>query len=280
MEEEARALVADFGLARALHQTSKLRSMAGTWAYAAPEVHAGGGFDTKADMWSCGVLMYAILSGSHPFDPTGNLTVTSIKAAIRKGQWEFPGDVRGPPTPPMRLLLTPPPPPQLWGIVSDNAKALVSQLLQADPKARPTAVEALQHPWLLGAAPKRRVSTHIASDLSAYQTRMRTKLRAGLYVSLTASSFQSQGQLQRKSSANATTVDVNGTRVTDLKPRASLRALVAAQHDKARWGAGLPLEPAPKAAGKDAEAGEAQSEDTAPDDAVDAEGVEVRVQAE
>lgn len=101
MEEEARALVSDFGLARALHQTNKLRSMAGTWAYAAPEVHSGAGFDTKADLWSCGVLMYAILSGSHPFDPTGKLSVNSIKAAIRKGTWEFPDGVRArlPPSP-------------------------------------------------------------------------------------------------------------------------------------------------------------------------------------
>ena len=37
-----------------------------------------------------------------------------------------------------------------WAGVSDEAKDFVKQLLQRDPEQRPTAKQALQHPWLKG----------------------------------------------------------------------------------------------------------------------------------
>mgnify|MGYP002361666226 FL=1 len=33
----------------------------------APEIWAGASYDSKVDIWSLGVVMYYLLSGSHPF---------------------------------------------------------------------------------------------------------------------------------------------------------------------------------------------------------------------
>ena len=42
--------------------------MHGTTSYAAPEMLKGEHYDTKADMWSVGVLLYIMLSGLMPYD--------------------------------------------------------------------------------------------------------------------------------------------------------------------------------------------------------------------
>ncbi|HSR14869.1 MAG TPA: serine/threonine-protein kinase, partial [Gemmatimonadales bacterium] len=66
------ALVADFGIARAVHDAGGERltqtGMAlGTPAYMAPEQAAGGGVDHRADLYALGVLAYQALAGELPF---------------------------------------------------------------------------------------------------------------------------------------------------------------------------------------------------------------------
>ena len=43
-------------------------------------------------------------------------------------------------------------PDEYWAHVSEEAKDLIDNLLMVDPAARFTATQALQHPWLQGAA--------------------------------------------------------------------------------------------------------------------------------
>jgi calcium-dependent protein kinase len=42
-----------------------------------------------------------------------------------------------------------------WEGISDEAKDFVAQLLNRDPAKRPTAKQALKHPWLRGSAAER-----------------------------------------------------------------------------------------------------------------------------
>lgn len=60
--------VIDFGLSKHLDTNIRsLKSRVGTPAYMAPEVILGNTYDLKCDVWSLGVLMYTLLTGTIPF---------------------------------------------------------------------------------------------------------------------------------------------------------------------------------------------------------------------
>lgn len=59
--------IADFGTAVFYSSTKKLKDVVGTPYYMAPEVITGS-YDEKCDVWSCGVILYILLSGSPPFN--------------------------------------------------------------------------------------------------------------------------------------------------------------------------------------------------------------------
>jgi len=61
--------IADFGLSNMVRDGLSLRTSCGSHNYAAPEIIAAAPYDgQQIDMWSCGVILYAMLSGSLPFD--------------------------------------------------------------------------------------------------------------------------------------------------------------------------------------------------------------------
>lgn len=61
--------LADFGLSNVMHDGYFLRSSCGSPNYAAPEVISGNLYaGAEVDVWSCGVILYALLCGTLPFD--------------------------------------------------------------------------------------------------------------------------------------------------------------------------------------------------------------------
>ena len=66
----------DFGLSNTYKQGEMLKTACGSPCYAAPEMIAGKRYNgTMVDLWSCGVILFALLAGYLPFeDPnTSNL---------------------------------------------------------------------------------------------------------------------------------------------------------------------------------------------------------------
>ena len=116
--------IADFGLANILEGKDSLQTVCGSPAYMAPEVHNMENYDEKVDMWSIGVMLFLLLSGSLPFLPP-----RLVEKAERQ-DYEFSG--------------------KLWSGVSDAAKDLVVRLLVADPKKRYGVEQTLSHPWITG----------------------------------------------------------------------------------------------------------------------------------
>lgn len=68
-----RLLLCDFGIARSLEETGLTRETAaiGTWEYLAPERHDGRPADARTDLYACGCLLWACLSGAPPWRGTG-----------------------------------------------------------------------------------------------------------------------------------------------------------------------------------------------------------------
>ncbi|KAJ6803963.1 putative CBL-interacting protein kinase 6 [Iris pallida] len=120
LDDRGNLKVADFGLS-AFAGPDLLRTACGTPAYVAPEVIARKGYDGgKADLWSCGVVLYVLLAGFLPFQDD------NVLAMYRK---THRGDFRCPP----------------W--FSADARRLVTRLLDPNPATRITVAEILDTPW-------------------------------------------------------------------------------------------------------------------------------------
>lgn len=115
--------IADFGMA-ALHQTAshRLATACGSPHYAAPELLKNRQYrGDRADIWSMGVILYAMLSATLPFDDP-DLRVMMGKT--KKGQYEMPE------------------------FLSPEAEDLIRRMLQVNPDHRITMKQIWQHPLI------------------------------------------------------------------------------------------------------------------------------------
>ncbi|HEU5383247.1 MAG TPA: tetratricopeptide repeat protein [Ktedonobacteraceae bacterium] len=72
-QEDRRLIITDFGIARALEpgaRIGKTVTVRGTVGYMAPE-QTSGVVDPRSDQFGCGVVLYEMLTGYHPFDAIG-----------------------------------------------------------------------------------------------------------------------------------------------------------------------------------------------------------------
>ncbi|XP_042488890.1 CBL-interacting protein kinase 18-like [Macadamia integrifolia] len=99
LDENGNLKVSDFGLsalAESKHQDGLLHTTCGTPAYVAPEVINRKGYDgAKADIWSCGVILYVLLAGFLPFHDSNLMEMYRKigKAEFKCPSW-FPTEVR------------------------------------------------------------------------------------------------------------------------------------------------------------------------------------------
>jgi serine/threonine protein kinase/tetratricopeptide (TPR) repeat protein len=124
IDEEGQAKIMDFGLARLLKTDDKTRKEGteGTPAYISPEQARGLAADGRADIYSLGVLMYEMLTGSVPFK---GATAAEV---VQKHLTERPRDLR-----------------ELNPGISPGLSGVVTRCLEKDPAARfATAAEVRQ----------------------------------------------------------------------------------------------------------------------------------------
>ncbi|CAI5522423.1 unnamed protein product, partial [Closterium sp. Naga37s-1] len=122
--EDALLKATDFGLSDFRKPGKHFTDVVGSAYYVAPEVlkrRSG----PESDVWSIGVITYILLSGRRPF---WDRTEAGIFNEVLKKRPDF----REKP----------------WPNVSSSAKDFVKKLLKKDPRARPTAAQALSHKWV------------------------------------------------------------------------------------------------------------------------------------
>lgn len=114
----------DFGLSVYFKPGEKFRDVVGSAYYVAPEVLKRN-YGPEADIWSCGVILYILLSGVPPF---WGETEDEVFKSIVKGKLDLYSDP--------------------WPSISAEAKDCVRKMLEMDPAKRATADQILQHPWM------------------------------------------------------------------------------------------------------------------------------------
>lgn len=114
--------IADFGMAALEVDKKLLETSCGSPHYASPEIVAGKSYHgAPSDIWSCGIILFALLTGHLPFDDEN---IRKLLLKVQNGKFIMPKDIS-------------------W-----EAKDLISRMLRVDPKDRITMEEIVLHPLL------------------------------------------------------------------------------------------------------------------------------------
>lgn len=120
--EDIRLKIADFGLAAALDSSDSERTtVCGTPNYLSPEIAFNQPYTYASDLWSLGVALYTMLVGTPPFQGS---QVSETIQRVKQGAYSLPDHL------------------------TEDARDLINNLLQKDPKMRVPLLEILKHPFL------------------------------------------------------------------------------------------------------------------------------------
>ncbi|KAH3761870.1 Camk2b protein [Pelomyxa schiedti] len=125
--ETPKLKLVDFGLACRIYDVKKMSHPVGTPGYIAPEIlelldTPGTAYGAAVDVWSAGVIMYILLTGSTPFYHD-DLSKSYDMTLSGKYSLDFP-------------------------YLSPESKDLLSKILVLDPSSRYTITQIMNHPWM------------------------------------------------------------------------------------------------------------------------------------
>lgn len=132
LDKNENVKLCDFGFTREYEgKMSYLQTFCGTVCYSAPEMLKGEKYaGEKVDVWSLGIILFALLAGELPFDDDDDLVT---KHKILGSEPTYPDSI------------------------PSDAKALISQLLSKRPLLRPTLADILTNPFLAAHSPQQQV---------------------------------------------------------------------------------------------------------------------------
>lgn len=114
--------IGEFGMASIQQPGKLLQTSCGSPHYASPEIIMGRSYDGCAsDIWSCGIIFFALLTGKLPFDDDN---IRSLLLKVCQGQFEMPSNI------------------------SPQAQHLLYRMLDVDSSTRITMEQIREHPFL------------------------------------------------------------------------------------------------------------------------------------
>ncbi|XP_050720079.1 serine/threonine-protein kinase BRSK2-like isoform X4 [Eriocheir sinensis] len=123
LDEKNSIRIADFGMASLQPEGSMLETSCGSPHYACPEVIRGEKYDgRRADVWSCGVILYALLVGALPFDDDN---LRQLLEKVKRGVFHIPH------------------------FVPPDCQDLLRGMIEVNPEKRFTLEEINKHPWVI-----------------------------------------------------------------------------------------------------------------------------------
>lgn len=133
--DNAHVKIIDFGTAKEFGPNKPMKTKICTLHYVAPEILTKKevAYTERCDVWSLGVIMYLMLSGSPPF--YGDTDIAVLKK-IRNGSYKWR-------------------PASAWACVSQDAKDLIGKMLVVNPNDRFTGQEAYENRWIQEQAPEK-----------------------------------------------------------------------------------------------------------------------------
>ncbi|PSR89676.1 SNF1-related protein kinase catalytic subunit alpha like [Actinidia chinensis var. chinensis] len=128
LDSRGNVKIADFGLSNVMRDGHFLKTSCGSPNYAAPEVVSGKLYaGPEIDVWSCGVILYALLCGTLPFDDEN---IPNLFKKIKGGIYTLPSHL------------------------SPGARDLIPRMLVVDPMKRITIPEIRNHYWFKTRLPR------------------------------------------------------------------------------------------------------------------------------
>ncbi|GAA5963658.1 hypothetical protein JCM3765_003535 [Sporobolomyces pararoseus] len=128
LDKEKNIKIADFGMAALERGGQLLETSCGSPHYASPEIVAGVNYHgSSSDIWSCGIILYALLTGTLPFD---HPDVRTLLQRVKVGTYNMPR----------------------W--LPEDAQDLIRRMLEVNPEKRITMEDIRAHPWVTRKAPK------------------------------------------------------------------------------------------------------------------------------
>jgi serine/threonine protein kinase len=145
IDSTSHARIIDMGLSRSFSALNNLTTKRGSHPYCSPEMLTGKMITAKTDIWSLGVLLYALVAGEFPFSASDSALLTS---KILFDQLNFPMNV------------------------SSDFKDLVTKMLDKESVTRITLAEIANHPWMANDCSSR---SHICETFSMSQLHFRLR---------------------------------------------------------------------------------------------------------